>query len=175
VAFFLCINKNPDSFAGMKKVWLFSLFLPVVFFCCKSLQPANISTQTGARILFLAYELEKDSGREEVQTKILDQKLAEGVLRKEEHDAEMKEEDVAVRLLDKKGALILSRVFRDPFYRKVEWNDGTGKLSSKMVYQKKAEIRLREMYSGEMVTVQIDRMDASGKMRRVFSHSISFR
>ncbi|MEO5564458.1 MAG: hypothetical protein ABIR18_13510 [Chitinophagaceae bacterium] len=133
--------------------------------------PAN-ETNPG-KILFLAYEVTRDSVSGKISTKILYQKTTNGSVK--EGSIENATDDTGnwqVAITNNKNVAIQSVTLENPLHKKLEYVGADGKLGMKDVWLKRAEVTVRMNYKKEMEKVSLLEIGTDKKNQTIFTHSI---
>jgi len=142
--------------------------------CHHKIAPVGTTTVASAeRILFLAYEVTRDSVSGKISAKILYQKKATGIVKPNSIERAANElGNWRVIVTDRKDKPVESLLIENPFHRKLEYVGTDGKLSIKEVWLSRAEIAVRLNYKINMTKVVLQEIRQHKKNYTIFKHNL---
>jgi hypothetical protein len=126
------------------------------------------------KILFLAYEVIKDSVSGNISTKILYQKLAEGFVKPGTIlQAEPTPGNWQVIIAGSRDSETI--FIENPLHKHMEYVGADGALGTREVWLSRAEIVVRTNYKKSMARVELQEIGTNKKNRTIFTHSITLK
>jgi len=150
---------------------LFSLLLS-----CSTKYPKSPTSKTSKaeeeKILFIAYEITRDSISGKIAAKILYQRTAVGSIKPGSiESAPLNGGNWAITAGNQKEPLE-TIIVENPLHRKLEYVGNDGALQTKEVWLPRAELAIRMNYSRAMKTIDIAEISNDKNNRIIFSHAI---
>jgi hypothetical protein len=142
--------------------------------CHQKLNPAQAGSGNNKGLLFLAYELKRDSAKGPISVSVLHQFVKEGALRRSATQA-LADKALEIRMLDKDGVLIKNLFQPDPFIKRHESVNENGALGRVEVVDNRAEIIIRTSYDERIKIISLFLADSSHKARPIFSHELALK
>jgi hypothetical protein len=124
-------------------------------------------------ILFLAYEVKKDSVSGKISLDILFQKKTAGLVKPNSMDnASSEPGNWRITAKDKKDKSVQTLLLENPLHKKLEYVDANGNMAIKDVWLNRTELTVRMNYKMNMHKIVIQEMVPDNKNTSIFSHSI---
>ncbi|HEV7779758.1 MAG TPA: hypothetical protein VGO58_00750 [Chitinophagaceae bacterium] len=151
---------------------ILSITVLTLLSCHSKINPAD-SGIAPEKILFVAYEVTRDSVSQKVATKILYQKTTDGQIKPGSiENAGNEAGNWQISLLDKKNNLVDRITVENPLHKKLEYVLADGTMGIKEVWLSRAELAFRFNYKKEMTKVLITEIDPDKNNHTIFNHSI---
>lgn len=152
------------------------LFLLSLLLSCStkySKLPASKSSKAEEeKILFLAYEITRDSLSGKIAANILYQRIAEGSIKPgSTENAPFNTGNWTITAGNQKEP-IETLVVENPLHQKLEYVGSDGTLQIKDVWLPRAELAIRMNYTRAMRTIDIAEISNDKNIRIIFSHAI---
>jgi hypothetical protein len=142
-------------------------------FACTHKSAPIASEPNPEKILFLAYEVTRDSASGKITTKIIYQKTVNGTVKPGSiENAANIAGNWKINVSDIKDFMVESLVIENPLHKKVEYVGEDGKLQRKDIWLNRGEIAVRLNYQKRMTLVSIDEIGDAKSNRVIFSHAI---
>lgn len=157
---------------------LYILFLVAIVSCHSRTVtfslPGNTEGQATNKILFLAYEVTRDSLSGRISTRILYQRLAEGTVKPGSLPAaEAINGNWQIDITGIKDNLLESIILENPLHKHMEYVAADGGLGTRQVWLSRDEVVIRTNYKKGMHTVELREITDDKKNRIIFTHSIT--
>ena len=150
---------------------LFSFFLS----CSTKYSKLPVSKTSKAeeeKILFIAYEITRDSVSGKIAASILYQRTADGSIKPGSlENAPFNAGNWAITVGNPKEPL-QTLIVENPLHQKLEYVGSDGALQIKEVWLSRAELAIRMNYSKAMRTIDITEISSDKNNRIIFSHAI---
>jgi hypothetical protein len=135
-----------------------------------------VVTTTGSsseNILFLAYEVTRDSVSGKISTRILYQKKVAGLVKPNSMENTAAEPgNWRIMLTDKKDKPVESVLIENPLHKRLEYIGADGKLAMKEIWLKRAEVAIRLNYKKNMTKAVVQEIRQDKKNYTIFKHSL---
>ena len=125
------------------------------------------------KILFIAYEVLRDSITGKISTNILYQRVVGGSIKPGSvENAPVNEGNWTIRVSNTKDFALENLVVENPLHQKQEYVNSNGALQMKELWLPRAELAIRMNYIKEMSTIEIAEITSNKNNRIIFSHAI---
>lgn len=151
-----------------------SLFFSLLLSCSTT---KNINSKTSKadeeKILFIAYEVLRDSLSGNIKANILYQRVVEGSIKPGSvENAPATAGNWAIKASNVKGIALETLVAENPLHQKLEYVGNDGALQMKEVWSPRAELSIRMNYVKGMSAIEIAEISNNRNNRIIFSHAI---
>jgi hypothetical protein len=160
----------------MHRVTAFAIvFSFCLFLSCSTTKKVSplTSKPEEEKILFIAYEVLRDSLTGKISTNILYQRTVEGSIKPGSvENAPANEGNWTIRASNTKDLALETLVIENPLYQKREYVSSNGVLQMKELWLPRAELAIRMNYSKGMSNIEIAEITNNKNNRIIFSHAI---
>src|SRR5687767_3274421 len=141
--------------------------------CSTTKQISPVATRPEEeKILFIAYEVLRDSITGKISTNILYQRTVDGSIKPGSlENAPASEGNWTIRVSNTKDLALESLVVENPLHQKQEYVNSNGALQMKELWLPRAELAIRMNYIKGMSTIEIAEITNNKNNRIIFSHA----
>ena len=151
---------------------IYVLCAGLLFSRCTAPGSAAASESATAQLLFVAYEAKKDTASGSIAVAEIFQMQQPGNVTETEPVTAPEANDWIISFLDDKDRMVLQRVVKDPFRRKLEGVTEGGGLQQQEVKVERAEVTLRVNRLARMKKIRIETTANKGR-KKIFEHRIN--
>ena len=150
---------------------LFSFFLSCSTKYSK-LPNSSTSKTEEEKILFIAYEITRDSSSGKIAASILYQRIADGSIKPGSTEIAPNNTGNWIITAGNQKESLQTLIVENPLHQKLEYVGSDGALQIKEVWLPRAELAIRLNYSRAMRTIEIAEINNDKNNRIIFSHAI---
>lgn len=146
-----------------------------LFFSCSTTKNTSpvASKPEEEKILFIAYEVLRDSLTGKISTSILYQRTVEGAIKPGSvENAPTNEGNWIIKVGNTKDLALETLVIENPLHQKREYVSSNGALQMQELWLPRAELAIRMNYSKAMSNIEIAEITNNKNNRIIFSHAI---